>query len=165
MQLIGILTLIGYVARHPNVPGNSRGKWCRWLTCIRSIRTTPQLKEMKPHSSCVFVGNQGKPCESWTPVTFFCHWKHFWIALKLTCPGTGKTFIGFKLLQLLLPQSRALVMTYKNHALDDFLQHCVEAGYTDQMARIGGRSNEDSQELQACNLRTGDLRALRISWL
>ncbi|CAJ1404526.1 unnamed protein product [Effrenium voratum] len=82
------------------------------------------------------------------------------LALIQGPPGTGKTFIGFKLLQLLLPQSRALVMTYKNHALDDFLQHCVEAGYTDQLARIGGRSNEDSQELQACNLRSLKRKAL-----
>ena len=30
-------------------------------------------------------------------------------------PGTGKTFIGCKLLQMFLPQSRVLVLTYKNH--------------------------------------------------
>ena len=67
--------------------------------------------------------------------------------------GTGKTFIGYKLLEMLMKKSRVLVLTYKNHALDDFLQHCVEGQYTDQMARIG-RNSTDSAELQACNLRS-----------
>ena len=39
-------------------------------------------------------------------------------------------------------------------ALDDFLQHCVDAGCLDDVARIGGRSTAESQELQSCNLRT-----------
>ncbi|CAK9052473.1 unnamed protein product [Durusdinium trenchii] len=76
------------------------------------------------------------------------------VALIQGPPGTGKTFIGCKLLQMFLPNSRVLVLTYKNHALDDFLQHCLQAGYVDTVARVGGRSNDDSQELQSCNLRS-----------
>lgn len=45
------------------------------------------------------------------------------------------------------------MLTYKNHALDDFLQHCVEGQYTKTMARVG-RNSADSAELQACNLRS-----------
>ena len=37
------------------------------------------------------------------------------VALIQGPPGTGKTFIGCKLLQMFLPQSRVLVLTYKNH--------------------------------------------------
>eukprot|EP00435_Cladocopium_sp_Y103_P053980 s593_g17.t1 len=76
------------------------------------------------------------------------------VALIQGPPGTGKTFIGCKLLQMFLPQSRVLVLTYKNHALDDFLQHCIDAGYVEDVARIGGRSTADSQELQSANLRS-----------
>ena len=45
------------------------------------------------------------------------------------------------------------MLTYKNHALDDFLQHCVEGQYTKTMARVG-RNSADSAELQACNLKS-----------
>ena len=61
--------------------------------------------------------------------------------------------MGYKLLQMLVKKSRVLVLTYKNHALDDFLQHCVEGQYTKTMARVG-RNSADSAELQACNLRS-----------
>lgn len=37
------------------------------------------------------------------------------VALIQGPPGTGKTFIGCKLLQMFLPESRVLVLTYKNH--------------------------------------------------
>ena len=60
--------------------------------------------------------------------------------------------------------SKVLVLTYKNQvpgrtgarhgqaeALDDFLSHMIDAGYSSSIARIGRSS--DSQELQRCNLR------------
>jgi superfamily II DNA or RNA helicase len=43
-------------------------------------------------------------------------------------PGTGKTFIGVKLVQAFLAtrtQTPILVVTFKNHALDEFLKHLV----------------------------------------
>jgi hypothetical protein len=62
-------------------------------------------------------------------------------------PGTGKTFIGVKLLQLLLsastfPQgSPVFVITYKNHALDQFLEKCLTfCRGKDSIVRLGGRS-------------------------
>ena len=59
-------------------------------------------------------------------------------------PGTGKTFIGTKLVRLLLscdelPCGPILVLTYKNHALDDFLRGLLEDNITN-IIRVGGRS-------------------------
>ena len=61
-------------------------------------------------------------------------------------PGTGKTFIGVKLVQLLLslstkPSGPILVLTYKNHALDEFLKALISVGIED-VVRVGGGSKE-----------------------
>ena len=70
-------------------------------------------------------------------------------------PGTGKTFIGVKLVQALFKMGSTrpfLVMTYKNHALDEFLKHLVKTNCValDEVVRIGGRSKEEI--LNGCNL-------------
>ena len=69
-------------------------------------------------------------------------------------PGTGKTFIGVQLVKLIrtmLPRrgSPILLLTYKNHALDEFLKEMVRI-YPDGVVRIGGRSSEP--RLEQCNL-------------
>lgn len=70
-------------------------------------------------------------------------------------PGTGKSYLGVKLLQVLLAckQSAELgpivVICYTNHALDQFLQHLRAVGI-DRIIRIGGRSR--SEDLDDCNL-------------
>ena len=61
-------------------------------------------------------------------------------------PGTGKTFIGVKLVQMLLslstkPSGPILVLTYKNHALDEFLKALLDAGIKG-VARVGSGSKE-----------------------
>ena len=61
-------------------------------------------------------------------------------------PGTGKTFIGVKIVQLLLslstkPIGPILVLTYKNHALDEFLKAIVDTGIT-EVVRVGGGSKD-----------------------
>ncbi len=76
------------------------------------------------------------------------------IAIIQGPPGTGKTFLGIKLLQLLLsmstcPNTPILVLTYKNHALDEFLKDIV-THFPDEVVRVGGRSSEPS--LDNCNL-------------
>ena len=60
-------------------------------------------------------------------------------------PGCGKTFIGLKFVELLMsftppPKFPILVLTYKNHALDEFLKSSLE--FTTDIVRIGGRSKE-----------------------
>ena len=70
------------------------------------------------------------------------------IALIQGPPGTGKTFIGVKLVQMLLSASNfpkgnpILVLTYKNHALDEFLVDCMNKIGTNNVIRVGGRSLE-----------------------
>ncbi|KAG0617383.1 hypothetical protein M758_5G185900 [Ceratodon purpureus] len=72
-------------------------------------------------------------------------------------PGTGKTYIGVKLLQLLLsastfPQGKPVfVVTMKNHALDQFLEKCLSFCKKDgSIVRVGGRSK--SRTLEKYNL-------------
>ena len=77
------------------------------------------------------------------------------VALVQGPPGTGKTFIGIKLLLALLtlstvPDKPILVVTYKNHALDEFLKDVVHVVKRDQVIRIGGRSQDP--ELAECNM-------------
>ncbi|XP_028410574.1 NFX1-type zinc finger-containing protein 1-like [Dendronephthya gigantea] len=70
-------------------------------------------------------------------------------------PGCGKTYIGVKIVQLLLTLSPKLekpilLLTYKNHALDEFLKHMLDFCSINDLVRIGGRSKEP--ELEPCNL-------------
>ena len=48
-------------------------------------------------------------------------------------------------------------MTYKNHALDEFLLHATKLCSKGQIVRIGGRSKEP--ELEQCNLNNLDVRS------
>ncbi|XP_013775656.1 uncharacterized protein LOC106460493 [Limulus polyphemus] len=62
-------------------------------------------------------------------------------------PGTGKSFVGIKLVQLILscatkPNGPILVLTYKNHILDEFLKDLIKNGINN-IVRIGGRSDEE----------------------
>ncbi|KAK2149494.1 hypothetical protein LSH36_449g01010 [Paralvinella palmiformis] len=79
---------------------------------------------------------------------------------RLVCiqgpPGTGKTFLGVEVVRDILafperPESPILVITYKNHALDEFLMKILQY-YPGEVARIGGRSKEEM--LEKCNLHT-----------
>ncbi len=73
-------------------------------------------------------------------------------------PGTGKTFIGLKIVQVLLKnmalnpnavKQPILVVCYTNHALDQFLEGILK--YTTEIVRIGGQSR--SETLAPYNLR------------
>ncbi|KAF5861160.1 hypothetical protein ETB97_000534 [Aspergillus alliaceus] len=71
-------------------------------------------------------------------------------------PGTGKSYLGVKLVQVLLEiKEKAklgpiLVICYTNHALDQFLKHLLDVGIQ-KILRIGGRS--EATELEGKNLR------------
>ncbi|EDO34739.1 predicted protein, partial [Nematostella vectensis] len=72
-------------------------------------------------------------------------------------PGCGKTFLGVKIVQLLLslqPQltGPVLLLTYKNHALDEFLKAMLQFCEKENIVRIGGRCKEP--QLEECNLQT-----------
>ena len=61
-----------------------------------------------------------------------------------------------KIVQLLLSLSTKLekpilLLTYKNHALDEFLKHMLDFCDIDDMVRIGSQSKE--LQLESCNLK------------
>ena len=69
-------------------------------------------------------------------------------------PGTGKTYVGVKIVELLLSISTPLrlpilILTYKNHSLDEFLKEMMKL-VPHSVARVGGRSQE--KELSSCTL-------------
>ena len=71
-------------------------------------------------------------------------------------PGTGKTYIGLKIVEILLQnkakwdpllQSPILVVCYTNHALDQFLEgilNFMKDGDTVNMVRVGGRCRSEA---------------------
>ncbi|KAK5125064.1 hypothetical protein LTR85_001255 [Meristemomyces frigidus] len=79
------------------------------------------------------------------------------LALIQGPPGTGKSYTGIKIIQVLLDNKAAgklgpiVCVCYTNHALDQLLEHLVDAGVT-QVIRIGSRSK--SEKLAQINLRT-----------
>ena len=71
-------------------------------------------------------------------------------------PGTGKTYIGLKIVEILLQnkakwdpllQSPILIVCYTNHALDQFLEgilNFTKDGDTINMVRVGGRCRSEA---------------------
>ncbi|XP_022686760.1 NFX1-type zinc finger-containing protein 1-like isoform X2 [Varroa jacobsoni] len=64
-------------------------------------------------------------------------------------PGTGKTFLGLKIVEMLLLNSITskplLIVCYSNHALDQFLEAILKI--TKNIVRIGGRCRNESVEI------------------
>lgn len=67
-------------------------------------------------------------------------------------PGTGKTFIGALIARMIRENTdqSILCICYTNHALDQFLEHMLDAGER-RIVRLGGRSK--SQKLTGYGLR------------
>uniref|UniRef100_A0A7M6DR67 Poly [ADP-ribose] polymerase n=2 Tax=Clytia hemisphaerica TaxID=252671 RepID=A0A7M6DR67_9CNID len=66
-------------------------------------------------------------------------------------PGCGKTFIGVQMVRLLLSLSslhkpKIFVLTYKNHALDEFLKGISKYVGLSKLVRIGGRCKDPALE-------------------
>ena len=79
------------------------------------------------------------------------------IAIVQGPPGCGKTYLGAKFVNLIMtmqPKLRGpvLLLTYKNHALDEFLKRVLSFLPSEEICRIGGRS--EAPELEATNLRS-----------
>ena len=73
------------------------------------------------------------------------------IALIQGPPGTGKSYTGVKIAKILLAAQRhaklgpLLIVCYTNHALDQFLEHLLDAG-VDNLVRVGTRSKSKRLE-------------------
>ena len=73
-------------------------------------------------------------------------------------PGTGKSYIGMQLLRLFLSMKKssgqpvldgkpALVIAYKNRALDLFIKMCQSFCPLEDIVRIGHLSSDNEEEL------------------
>ena len=76
------------------------------------------------------------------------------IAIIQGPPGTGKTYIGSKLVEAFTTMSEGIklpimVVSYKNRALDDFLEH-ISHICPDEIARVGRTSS--NSVIRECNL-------------
>ncbi|XP_069362838.1 NFX1-type zinc finger-containing protein 1-like [Maniola hyperantus] len=77
-------------------------------------------------------------------------------------PGTGKTYLGVKVANTLIKNigCRLLLVSYTNHALDQFLEAIL--GITDSVVRIGGQSrNEAMVEINLNTIRENFRKELR----
>ncbi|KAK1470006.1 ATPase [Colletotrichum melonis] len=64
--------------------------------------------------------------------------------------GTGKSFVGAMAAKILLgdPEKRILVLSYTNHALDQFLEDLMKIGISSgDMVRLGSKSKESTSAL------------------
>ncbi|KAK1981578.1 ATPase [Colletotrichum cereale] len=72
------------------------------------------------------------------------------VALIQGPPGTGKSFVGALAAKILLtdPSNRILVLSYTNHALDQFLEDLIKIGIApSDMVRLGSKSTEATAPL------------------
>ncbi|KAL1905906.1 hypothetical protein Sste5344_008293 [Sporothrix stenoceras] len=79
------------------------------------------------------------------------------MALVQGPPGTGKTFAGVGILEVLLDNQKTadlgpiVIVCYTNHALDQLLEHIIDAVKDVNILRMGGQSK--SEKLKNLNLR------------
>ncbi|KIO17978.1 hypothetical protein M407DRAFT_226703 [Tulasnella calospora MUT 4182] len=61
-------------------------------------------------------------------------------------PGTGKSFTGVELLRVLISNGikPILLIAFTNHALDNIITHVLDKGITENIVRLGSRSNDES---------------------
>lgn len=81
-------------------------------------------------------------------------------------PGTGKSFIGALAAHYILQDTclRILVITYTNHALDQFLEDLLRLGIDENlMVRLGSKSTTRTSSLRLCNQRY-EYRRTKESW-
>ncbi|KAF2813185.1 P-loop containing nucleoside triphosphate hydrolase protein [Mytilinidion resinicola] len=84
-------------------------------------------------------------------------------------PGTGKSFIGALLAKILLDHTKEiiLVITYTNHALDQFLEDLLDIGISrDSMLRLGSKSTPRTMPmlLSEISKQRGSYRRTPVSW-
>ncbi|KAG6903063.1 hypothetical protein C0995_006250 [Termitomyces sp. Mi166 len=66
------------------------------------------------------------------------------VALIQGPPGTGKSFTGIELLRVLVKSATPILMiAFTNHALDHLLTGVLDAGITNKIVRLGGRSVDE----------------------
>ena len=94
----------------------------------------------------------GTHCCDPTQLRALEHVFHHNVAIVQGTPGTGKTFVGAKVAQLLhnnFPHVRVLLLCFTNHALDSFLHDvlAVAPEARSDICRMGGRCSDDLRDL------------------
>lgn len=82
-------------------------------------------------------------------------------------PGTGKSFIGAQIVFAMYKAGlRILVLSYTNHATDQFAEDCLDAGIPPScMVRIGSKAKcSDRTASLVLSARTGEYRRRRLEW-
>jgi len=85
---------------------------------------------------------------------------------ELTLAGTGKSFIGALATHFFIQETkrRILVITYTNHALDQFLEDLLDLGIPeDSMVRLGSKSTPRTAPLLLSKQRSG-YRITKNAW-
>ena len=86
----------------------------------------------------------------------------------LTSPGTGKSFIGALIAKALYEHTSEtiLVLSYTNHALDQFLEDLLDNGIpTQSVVRLGSKSTPRTAPLNLFEIqRTGGYNKSRTGW-
>lgn len=81
-------------------------------------------------------------------------------------PGTGKSFIGALAAQLIVEKTnlKILVITFTNHALDQFLEELLDLGIGEEhMVRLGSKCTPRTTPLLLISLRS-EYRRTREAW-
>eukprot|EP00667_Euglena_gracilis_P000085 EG_transcript_85 len=122
---------------HPSTAGNCMADLCRQVTAAATMAHSQPLK-------C------GSRTLDTTQAQAVAHVLTNRMALIQGPPGTGKSTVGVllvKLLRHLYPEPRILIVSYKNHILNEMLTALLSEG----VVRIGG-GKTDNEALDARNL-------------
>ncbi|KAJ8602141.1 hypothetical protein CTAYLR_001664, partial [Chrysophaeum taylorii] len=80
------------------------------------------------------------------------------VSVTVGPPGTGKTHLGVRLAELIYRSTteRILILTFTNHALDEFLGNLIERSITN-VVRVGGRCQAQKLEKYTLQKKQQDL--------
>lgn len=113
----------------------------------QEIQNLEQLLEDKSNRVVV----NGRPfCLDRSQIRSVLHALRSEVGLIQGPPGTGKSFVGALAAKILLkdPEKRILVLSYTNHALDQFLEDMLQIGICSSlMTRLGSKFNDRTQIL------------------
>ncbi|XP_065186319.1 uncharacterized protein LOC135817127 [Sycon ciliatum] len=126
-------------------------QWGIFSSAVSALRGPPSMT--LPDVLNLLEDDDADLCVDLSQRKAIAHTLRHRLALIQGPPGTGKTYIGIKLVQLLLTASSLkqkvfLVLTYKNHALDEFLLACMKFM---RVVRAGGRSDNEALESRNIN--------------
>lgn len=140
-------------AESEKIPVQILGK--EWPSCADLNMDESQYEAFQAALTKQMVVIQGPPGMYYSLI-FFNYTIYSYIGFfKLS--GTGKTYIGLRIVETLLANTTdlpILIVCYTNHALDQFLEGILRFCNEDELIRIGGKSQSEAlQKLNLSNVR------------